>query len=475
MNKKDGNDFEGILRPGRYIGREWNAVCKNVRNIKLHICLCFPEIYELGMSNLGFRIIYDLLNSKRDIYCERCFCPWIDFKNRLKKLKEKLYSLETQTPLDKFDILGFSINNELNYTNILAMLELANIPFFAKDRKGNLPLIIAGGNCVLNPEPLADFFDLFIIGEAEEAILKVSKICKIFRRKFGSLLSKKQNLLLELAQIEGVYVPNFYRVEYSKSHTVVDFRPIENNIATVIKKVHVSDLDKSLLPTSWIVPNIEIIHDRIGIEIMRGCSYHCRFCQARNYFFPLRLRSPEKIISMAKKLYKLTGYEEIALLSLSSSCHPQIKLIIDQLVSYFRDKSVSISFPSMRPKDSVKYISYILSQQHKSGLTFAPEAGTDRLRNIIRKDFDVQELKDTLKIAYQYGYRKIKLYFMIGLPTEREEDLDGIIDLVQQISEMRKDIAKQNAYINVSVSTFIPKPHTPFQWMPMASIKEIFQ
>jgi len=473
MSELSHKALNSVMRPGRYIGAEWNMTKKDSCKVKFHACLCFPEIYDLGMSHLGFRILYDVLNSKRDIFCERSFCPWPDFKKQIKDHKIKLSSLETNTPLSDFDLIGFSINNELNYSNILSMLDLAGIPLMAKERQGKLPLVIAGGNCVLNPEPLADFFDLFVIGEAEEVLLDIIKQCKNFKKQYGNLLYKKDELLLSLSEIPGVYVPSFYNVAYSKDFTINDSSFLKKDIPSSIKKIYVRDFNKNLFPQSWIVPNIEIVHDRIGIEIMRGCRHHCRFCQARSHFFPLRFRSPDKILKMAKKLYRASGYEEITLLSLSSSCHPQIKVIMDLLSGYFKSKSVSIAFPSMRPKDSVKYISFLLSQHRKTGLTFAPEAGTERLRQLIRKDFDIEELKETTKTAYQAGYRRIKLYFMIGLPKEEDDDLKAIVDLAHELSSLRKTVCNRFAEINISVSTFIPKPHTPLQWMPMVGLEAI--
>ena len=473
MTELSHSILSSVMRPGRYINSERNVIKKDLHKIKLHFCLCFPEIYDLGMSHLGLRILYDVLNSQRDIFCERSFCPWPDFKSQLIRHGIKLSSLETNTPLDKFDLLGFSVNNELNYSNILSMLNLAGIPLIAKERRRNFPLVIAGGNCALNPEPLADFFDFFVIGEAEEVLLDIARLCQRFKKKYGDLLYKKEQLLLSLAEIPGVYVPSFYSVTYQKDFTVDDISYLKKNIPSIIKKVYVKDLNKKLYPKSWIVPNIEIVHDRIGIEIMRGCMHRCRFCQARSHFFPLRFRSPKKIMQMAKKLYKLSGYEEITLLSLSSSCHPEIKVIMDLLTRYFKDKSLSIAFPSMRPKDSVKYISNLLSQHRKTGLTFAPEAGTERLRHLMRKDFDIGELKEAVQAAYRVGYRRIKLYFMIGLPSEGDEDLEAIVDLARELSSLRKTIGNRFAEINISVSTFIPKPHTPLQWMPMSAIDRI--
>lgn len=464
-----------VTKPGRYINHEWNSIRKDLSKIKLSFCLCFPEVYEIGMSHLGIRILYDILNSKKDVVCERAFCPWPDFKEALVRNSMKLSSLESNTPLKDFDILGFSINNELNYTNILTMLSLSGIPFFSKDRNENFPLIIGGGNCTLNPEPIADFFDLFVIGEAEEVILDIIKKCKKFKAKYLNIYNKKQELLTELCQVPGVYVPSFYHVEYNDDYTVKEFIPSKKNVPSVIKKVYVRDINKNIKPINCIVPNIEIIHDRIGIEIMRGCMHRCRFCQAKNYFFPLRIRSPIKIFDLAKRLYRISGYEQISLLSLSSSDHPQIEKIIKFLTDYFQNRAVSISLPSIRPKNIIGDISKILSLQGKTGLTFAPEVATGKLRRIINKNINIDELFKVAKDAFRFGYNRIKLYFMIGLPKEDQSDLDAIIDLSCRISDSRKEICSQSAKLNISVATLIPKPHTPFQWLNMSKIDEVLE
>ena len=462
-----------VRRPGRYIGHEWNVVKKNLSKIKFSFCLCFPEVYEIGMSHLGIRILYDILNSKKDVLCERAFCPWPDFKEALIKNSSKLSSLGSDIPLREFDILGFSLNSELNYTNILTMLSLSNIPFMSKDRTANFPLIIGGGNCTLNPEPIADFFDLFVIGEAEEIILDIVEICQKFKSKYGDICRKKEELLIELCRIPGVYVPQFYHVEYNRDMTTKEFAPFKKEIPSVIKKVYVKDLNRVLKCQNWIVPNIEIIHDRIGIEIMRGCMHRCRFCQARSYSFPLRIRSPRRIFDLAKKLYKISGYEQISLLSLSSSDHPQIGEIIKFLIKYFSKNAVSISLPSIRAKNIVGDISSLLSLQRKTGLTFAPEAGTEKLRRIINKNINIDELFQVVTDAFRSGYRRIKLYFMIGLPREDYKDLDAIVELSYRLSQIRREFCGQAAEINVSIATLIPKPHTPFQWLGMAKIADV--
>jgi radical SAM family uncharacterized protein len=462
-----------VMRPGRYTGCEWNVINKDRSKIKFSACLCFPEVYDVGMSNLGIRILYDILNAPKDLACERAFCPWPDYQKVLKDNSLKLTSLESNMPLKDFDLLGFSVNNELNYTNILSMFSLSGIPFMAKDRDKGFPLIIAGGNCSLNPEPIADFFDLIVVGEAEEVILDIVKISKKFKEKYGSVCARKKDLLIELSRIQGVYVPQFYGVEYDEDFTVKEFSPTEKAASQPIKKVYVKNLNKNLRPLNWLVPNIEVIHDRIGIEIMRGCPHRCRFCQARSYFSPLRIRSPRAVFNLAKRLYKLSGYEQISLLSLSTSDYPFMEGLIGNLIKYFSRRAVSISLPSVRPKNITEGISQLLSSQRKTGLTFAPEAGTEKLRRVINKNISEEELVDAAKGAYKAGYQRIKLYFMIGLPREEESDLEAIINLSSKLSFLRKDFQRQAAQINLSVSTFIPKPHTPFQWVSMSTIDDI--
>lgn len=463
----------GTMRPGRYIGHEWNVVRKDFSKMQLRFCLCFPDVYDVAMSHLGTRILYDVINAQRGVVCERAFCPWPDFGKALSANALELCSLESEVPLRLFDIVGFSVNNELNYTNILSMLSLSKIPLRASKRGDGSPLVIAGGNCALNPEPLAEFFDLFVIGEAEELIVKIIAVCNAFKRKHTSLGREKEALLYALSQLQGVYVPAFYRVQYSDNRSVKEFVPLKKNLPASIKKVWVKDLNKNMRPRSWMVPNIAVIHDRIGIEIMRGCAHQCRFCQARSHFFPLRIRSARKVVALAKRLYKTSGYEDVSLLSLSSSDHPHIEKIASELVRYFRKEAVSISFSSMRAKNSFAYISSLLASLRKTGLTFAPEAGSQRLRNVINKTIDIDDLFAVAQTAFKSGYQRIKLYFMIALPTEQQTDLDGIVRLAYELSMERKKVSHRAAEINMSISTFIPKPHTPFQWATMAGEKEI--
>lgn len=463
--------FEEILsrvnKPARYLGNEINSVKKDFLPDTIKVALCFPDIYEVGMSYLGLRILYSLLNKQDDIACERIFLPDNDFIGVLKEMNIPLFSLESKTPLSKFDILGFSINYELNYPNILHILRLSDIPSKQNERIEKFPLIIAGGNCCLNPEPLADFFDLFVLGEAEEVILEIIDTIRDYKLSNNAASSTKKDLLCRLARIEGVYVPSLYKVEYYNSGWVKTFTPSFDDIPKQIKKRFIKNLDHAHYPTKWILPYISIVHDRIALEIMRGCPNQCAFCQAKNSFWPLRKRSIHTIVNLAKLLYESSGYEKISLLSLSTSDYPEIKELAQTLVGCFSDNGVSISLPSLKAKSIVSDLAQVLASIRKSALTFAPEAGTQGLRQLINKNFDVESFFEVLDNARKIGYRHIKLYFMIGLPTETKEDIDGIIDFASCISN------KYKINFTISIANFIPKPHTPFQWLNMDTLESL--
>jgi radical SAM family uncharacterized protein len=434
-----------VMKPARYIGGEFGSVKKDLARADVKVCLCFPDTYEIGMSHLGMRLLYDVINKRDDSAAERVFSPWVDMEEKMRQQNIPLFSLETKTPVRDFDVLGFSLQYELSYTNVLNILSLAGIPLRSQDRDNSFPLVVAGGACALNPEPMADFMDCFVIGEAEEAIVEIIDVFKE-RKRSGS--RDKDLLLKKLSGIEGVYVP-LYPPGGKK----------------VVKRF-VKDPDKVLAIAHWVVPYIEIVHDRISIEIMRGCPHSCCFCQARASFYPLRILSADKIVEETLRLYRKTGYEDISLLSLSSSDHPGLKDIVERLVGEFRGKGVSISLPSLRAKGYVGELSQVLGATRKTSLTFAPEAGTERLRHFIRKHIDIDELFDVARRAYGAGYRLLKLYFMIGLPTETPQDLDGIVDLCVRLSRLKREIDGHPAQIHVSISNFIPKPHTLFQREP---------
>ena len=457
-----------VRKPARYIGGEVNSIKKDLSKMFLKVCLCFPDTYEIGMSHLGLRILYDLINKQKDCVAERVFSPWVDMEERLKTNHIPLFSLESKAAVRDFDILGFSLQYALAYTNVLNILHLSGIPLRASERRKQHPLVIAGGSCCLNPEPMAEFIDCFIIGEAEEVILEVIEIYKQHKLRGGI---ERATLLKTLSLIEGVYIPSLYQVE----EKTYERTALDSKAPLVISKRYVRDLEKVLNLEHWIVPYIEIVHDRIGIEIMRGCPNNCRFCQARTSFYPWRILSAEKILETIRRLYRMTGYEEISLLSLSSSDHPQLDQIVKSLMEEFKNKGVSISLPSLRPNHLVGELSKLFSSMRKTTLTFAPEAGSERLRRLINKNVEIEELFDVARRAYQAGYRLLKLYFMIGLPTESREDLEAIRDMCVKLSQMKKEIDGHPARLNVTLSNFIPKPHTPFQWQAMTPPDDILE
>ena len=438
------NLLSQVRKPGQYIGNEWNSVKKNLDEIPVKFALAFPDLYEVGMSHLGLKLLYHLLNEDKEIACERTFSPAADLEELLRKEKVPLFSLESKEPLSNFDIIGFSLTYELNYTNVLNILNLAGIPLKRDERDGSWPLVIAGGPAAFNPEPMSDFIDLFVIGEAEEAIIELIRAFKTAR----DASKNKTQILKTLSSIEGVYVPSLYS-------------PGKDTVPA-IKKRYIRDLNNSFYPVKQIVPHINVIHDRLALEIMRGCPNICRFCQARSIYHHKRERSLKKILELAEKGIANTGYEEISLLSLSSGDHSQIAPMIDNLISRFKKNGISISLPSLRIEKLLKSFPDLLSRIRKSGLTFAPEAGSERLRKIINKNINMDELGPTIKAACDSGWRRVKLYFMIGLPTETYEDIDGIIDTIYSILKDNRNIE-----LNVSISSFIPKPHTQFQRSPM--------
>ncbi len=453
-----------VQKPGRYIGREWNAVVKDWTPDKVKVLLAFPDVYEVGMSYLGIKILYGILNGRSDCLCERVFSPWVDFEDVLRKNNMELFSLESRRPIKEFDIIGFSLAYELNYTNLLNMLDLGGIPKRSSERTAQDPLIIAGGPACYNPEPMAEFIDAFIIGDGEEAIVE---IVEAYKNSKLPTPNSKLKLLRELAKIEGVYVPSLYKVNYTSDGTISAFSPIEEGVPLRVKKRIVKNLNSSFYPTDQIVPYIEIVHDRITLEIMRGCKHMCRFCQSGTTYRPWRERSKEKILELAKESYKRTGYEEISLLSLSSGDHSQIKEITRDLNKFFTDKGVSLSVPSLRIEDALRELPALISEVKKPGLTFAPEAGSVCLRRHINKNINIEELFKTVSTAFAAGWKRVKLYFMIGLPREKEEDIFSIAELIYKIANLKREIDGKPASITASINAFVPKPHTPFQWKAM--------
>jgi radical SAM family uncharacterized protein len=462
-----------VQKPGRYIGREWNSSRKDFQQAGIKFALAFPDLYEVGMSNLGIRIIYGLLNRVPDVACERFFSPAGDLEAILRQKSQPVFSLESHRALKDFDIVGFSLGYELTYTNVLNLLELGGIPLKASERGKDFPLVLGGGPCCLNPEPLADFFDLFLIGEAEEAIIEIVDAWRRMREGFKRGGLAKEDLLSGLAAIPGVYVPSFYAVQYDESGRIKDFRARPAGAPQRISKRFLPELSTAYFPEDWLVPFIQVAHDRISMEVARGCPNTCRFCQARPGYFPYRLRQPQVVVDLAKSCYRSSGYEEIALGGLSVSDYPYIAELTASLVEFFKDKGVSVSFPSLRPAAILGELSSRIASVKKTGLTFAPEAATERLRNILSKDFNLEEFFRTIRQAYKSGYQHVKLYFMIGLPQETDADLDAIVGFCREVSELKREVVGGPAGINLSVNALIPKPHTPLQWLAMPGLEGI--
>ncbi|HXX35395.1 MAG TPA: TIGR03960 family B12-binding radical SAM protein [Thermodesulfobacteriota bacterium] len=456
MTAKDGDGLKEFLslvsKPVRYLGSEIHSIRKDLAKVKLKFCLAFPDVYEVGMSHLGIQILYHILNAKEEVACERAFAPWVDMENVLRRRQIPLSSLESSTPLNQFDIVGFSLQYELCLTNVLNMLALSNIPLFSTDRDNRFPIIIAGGPLTFNPAPIADFFDALVIGDGEEVALEICEIA-LQSKEAGA---RKEDFLKSLSQLEGVYVPSMQR-EAQKIH----------------KRV-VTNINQAPFPTCPIVPFMKVVHDRLNIEIARGCKRGCRFCEAGFVHRPYRERSPESIHEILGASLKQTGYEELSLLSLSAGDYSSIEPLLSNLMDQLESKKVAVSFPSLRIESVVGQLADQVKRVRKTGFTVAPEAGTERLRSVINKELDERVFFQGLSELFSKGWKNIKLYFMMGLPTEKEEDLRGIFELTKKITSLAER-QKIHPNINVSVSTFVPKPHTPFQWeaqIPLEEMKE---
>lgn len=450
-----------VSSPSQYIGCEMNIIRKRWSECDVKLALCFPDTYSIGSSSLAMQIIYYLLNSIDGVLCERVFCPWPDAADRMRNINLPLYSLESYRPLREFDIIAFSIPYELLYTNILEIIDLAGLNVWRKQRSETDPLIIIGNSQAHNPEPIADFIDLAIIGEAEATL---PHFIEEYRRLKGKL--KKDKLIIELAKkFDWLYAPSAYRVEYNTNGVISSIKPISSDIHERINRAYIKDLDSAPYPTKPLVPLHKTVHERINIEIMRGCPHACRFCHEGYTRKPVRFRSVEKIIELAKESYKNTGINEISLCSLSSADYPHLKELFLKLNDYFAPKNVSISLPSLRIEKQLEIIPRHISVVRKSQLTIAIEAATERLRRIIRKNIDLAALKPALMEAYKLGWNKIKLYFIVGLPGEEEKDIKEIVELSRQIAYWRTELGKGASNVNVSISFFVPKSHTPFQWI----------
>ena len=468
--------FEKLLlsvqKPGRYSGGEINSVIKDKSKVDVRFAFCFPDTYEIGMSHLGMKILYSQFNERDDIWCERVFAPWLDFEEVLRENNMPLFALESRDPIKDFDFIGFTLQYEMAYTNVLNMIDLAGLPLKSKDRKDLSPLVVAGGPCACNPEPLAEFIDLFFIGEGEEVDLELIDLYKEFKKKGAS----KEEFLREAAKIDGIYVPSLYKDEYNADGTLKALTP-ENGIAPTIKKRIIKDMDKSYYPEKFVVPFIEIVHDRAVQEVFRGCIRGCRFCQAGFIYRPVREKSVDTINKQAKCLCESTGYDEISLSSLSTSDYREIEPLLNKLLEWTEKSHVSLALPSLRIDNFSDELLEKIKHVRKSGLTFAPEAGTQRLRDVINKNLTEEEILTTCRTAFAGGYTSVKLYFMLGLPTETDEDIVGIAELGQRIVNeyynMPNKPKGKGVNVSISVSTFVPKPFTPFQFEPQITLDEI--
>ena len=454
-----------VQKPGRYVGGEMGAVIKDKRDVDVRFAFCFPDTYEIGMSHLGIKILYSLFNKKPYIWCERVFAPWIDMEGQMREHDIPLYALESGDPLSDFDFIGFTLQYELSYSNILNMLSMGNIPLLSKDRHGLEHIVVAGGPCACNPEPITDFIDIFFLGDGEEVDLEVIELYRECKREGKS----REEFLRLASQIKGVYVPSLYDVSYNDDGTLSAVTPLHGAPAVIEKRV-MMDMDKSYYPDNFVVPNIEIVHDRAVEEIFRGCIRGCRFCQAGFLYRPVREKSVECISEQCHKLCRNTGYDEVSLSSLSSSDYSQVVPLLKELNSWAKEENVSLSLPSLRVDGFSDDILEQIKTVRKSGLTFAPEAGSQRLRNAINKNVFEDELMNTCHVAFEGGYTTVKLYFMIGLPTETMDDVADIANLGRKVVDTFYKAENRpkgkSPRVTVSASSFVPKPFTPFQWEP---------
>ena len=462
-----------IQKPSRYIGGEVGSVIKDKSKVDVRFAFCFPDTYDIGMSHLGMKILYSLTNERENYWCERCFAPGLDFEAIMRENDIPLYALESLDPIKDFDFIGFTMQYELSYSTVLNMLDLAGIPIFAKDRTNELTqIVVAGGPCVCNPEPLADFFDLFILGEGEEVNLELMDLYWEMKQQGADRIS----FLRRAAQIGGVYVPQFYEFSYKEDGTIAEVTPKEGAPAIVKKRI-IKNFDQVYYPKNFVVPFTEIVHDRVSVEVLRGCIRGCRFCQAGFIYRPFREKSTDTICKETRCLCENTGYDEVSLASLSTSDHFDIDNMLTKLIEYTEGERVNLSLPSLRVDNFSEALLEKIKRVRKSGLTFAAEGGTQRLRDVINKNVSEEEIMSTCRIAFEGGYSAVKLYFMMGLPTETDEDIVGIAELAQRIVDLFYSIENRpkgrGVQVSVSCATFVPKPFTPFQFEPQDTREEI--
>lgn len=451
-----------VQKPARYIGGEFNEIKKDLKDVRVRVAFCFPDTYEIGMSNVGMRILYGVMNEMDGVWCERVFAPWGDMEAQMRKHQLPLWALESQDQVKDFDMIAFTIGYEMSYSNILNMLRLAGVPLHAKERNGLRNIVFAGGVCTFNPEPLADFFDFFSLGEGEESTPQIVGLYDQAKAENWS----KEMFLKEVAKISGVYVPSFYRHEYNQNGTLAKIIPLDGAPERVEKRI-VEDLDNAYYPTKMIVPSTEIVHDRANLEVFRGCIRGCRFCQAGFSCRPVRKKSPQVLYRQAVEMMEDSGNNEITLSSLSTSDYRGLKELTDQMIPYCADHKINLSVPSLRADNFSRELMEKLQTVRKSGLTFAPEAGTQRLRDVINKNLTEEEILTTCTNAFAGGWNNVKLYFMLGLPTETDADVLGIADLVYKVIQAWKANSvnkKRGLRVHVATAYFVPKPHTPFQW-----------
>ena len=464
----------GVQKPGRYTGGELNSIVKDKSKIDIRYAFCFPDTYEIGMSHLGMKILYSLVNARDDAWCERVFAPDVDMEQVMRDNGIPLYALESGEAIKDFDLIGFTMQYELSYTNVLNMLDLAGLPVRSRDRKDLTPIVIAGGACVCNAEPMAEFFDITLPGDGEEVTNELIDLLKEYKAKGAT----KQEFLEAAAQIKGVYVPSLYEIEYNDDCTVKSITPT-HGAPEKVEKRNVADLDKMFAPTEFVVPFLEVVHDRTTVEIFRGCIRGCRFCQAGFLNRPLREKSPETVEAQCRSICEKTGYDEISLCSLSTSDYRGLEKLITDMLPWTVENKINISLPSLRADNFPKELMEQLNAVRRSGLTFAPEAGTQRLRDVINKNITEEEVLSTARQAFAGGWTAVKLYFMIGLPTETEEDIRGIADLAQAVvDEFYHNENKpkgKGVNVSVSVASLVPKPFTPFQWEPQDRLDTLIE